>query len=76
MRGKGRGEQVAPCRLVVQMFYNGAGIPDIYSIRFSVHAKGIFAIWVSLFIYSSASLFFCIFMHAMLKSVSNAAIVS
>lgn len=30
---------------VVQMFYNGAGIPDIYSIRFSVHAKGIFAIF-------------------------------
>lgn len=74
MRGKGRGEQVAPCRLVVQMFYNGAGIPDIYSIRFSVHAKGIFAIWVSLFIYFSSSLFFCIFMHAM--SVSNGAIVS
>lgn len=53
------------------MFYNGAGIPDIYSIRFSVHAKGIFAIFrVSLFIHSSS-----FFRHATLKSVANGAIV-
>lgn len=55
-----------PCTLqacfAVQMFYNGAGIPDIYSIRFSVHAKGIFAIFrVSLFIRSSSSFCFCTF---------------
>lgn len=59
---RARGGCTLQACFVVQMFYNGAGIPDIYSIRFSVHAKGIFAIFrVSLFIHSSSSLFFCIF---------------